>query len=177
MNLFAWLDQAARAQGLSYLVIGGHAVNAHGYTRFTKDLDLLIGRGEMEKWLAVLQAEGYTIQYDGGNFRQLSAPAKDTPPVDVMLVNEATLLKMKADSVTAHFDGIPFPIPSLDHLLGLKLHALKHGPSHRGFKDFMDVLSLIEANRIDVRGDKFRALCDKYGDEKIYARIIDFAKG
>jgi len=136
---------------------------------------LLINRAETEKWLAALRTEGYAIQHDGGNFLQLSAPAKDAPAMDMMLVNEATFVKMKTDSVTAHFDGIPFRIPSLDHLLGLKLHALKHGPARRGFKDFTDVLSLVEANRIDVRSDKFRALCDKYGNKKIYERIIDFA--
>ena len=40
----------------------------------------------------------------------------------------------------------------------------------------MDVLSLVDVNRIDVRSDKFRSLCDKYGDAKIYERILDFGQ-
>lgn len=34
--------KALEAAGVRYLVVGGVAVNLHGYTRFTKDLDLLI---------------------------------------------------------------------------------------------------------------------------------------
>jgi hypothetical protein len=29
---------------IQYLIVGGVAVNAHGYERFTKDLDLVIGK-------------------------------------------------------------------------------------------------------------------------------------
>jgi predicted nucleotidyltransferase len=176
MNFFARLSEVSREQSLSFLIIGGHAVNAHGFTRFTKDLDLLIRRADGEKWLVAFKSEGYEVVHDGGNFLQLSATANDAPPVDCMLVNESTFSQMKAASQETQIQGIPFLIPCLDHLLALKLHALKHGPSHRGYKDLVDVLSLVDANRIDVRSDKFRLLCNKYGDEKIYERIRDFGQ-
>ena len=159
------------------MVIGGHAVNAHGFTRFTKDLDLLVRRPDVEKWVATLKIDGYAVDHDSGNFLQLSASAKNAPPVDIMLVNEPTFLQMKAASKEIQIQDLSFLVPSLDHLLALKMHALKHGPSHRGYKDLVDVLSLVDANHIDVRGDKFRSLCDKYGDAKIYERILDFGQG
>jgi Uncharacterised nucleotidyltransferase len=176
MNLFAWLDETARAQGLSFLIIGGHAVNAHGFARVTQDLDLLIRAAEVEKWLAALKAVGYEVVHDGGKFLQLSDSAKGGSPLDLMLVNEQTFSQMKAASKEAQIQKFPFLIPCLDHLLALKMHALKHGPSRRGYKDLVDVLSLIDANEIDVRSDKFRSLCDKYGDAKIYERILDFGQ-
>ena len=40
MNIFSTIDESARAAKLDYLVIGGHAVNAHGYFRTTLDVDL-----------------------------------------------------------------------------------------------------------------------------------------
>ena len=67
MNLFARLHEASRIQGLPFLIIGGHAVNAHGFARFTKDLDLLIRRIDVEKWLASLKMDGYAIEHDGDN--------------------------------------------------------------------------------------------------------------
>jgi predicted nucleotidyltransferase len=176
MNLFARLDEATRTQGLSFLIIGGHAVNAHGFARFTRDLDLLICRTDVEKWLAALKTDGYTVKHDGGNFLQLSATAKDAAPVDFMLVNEPTFLQMKAAATEVQIQDLSFLVPCLDHLLALKVHALKHGPSRRGYKDLVDVLSLVDANRINVRSDKFRALCDKYGDAKIYEQILDFGQ-
>ena len=176
MNLFSWLDEASRTKDLAFLIIGGHAVNAHGFTRFTRDLDLLIRKSDVEKWLAALKTDGYEVEHDGGNFLQLSATAKDATPLDLMLVNEPTFLEMKTAAKEIKIQNHSFLVPCLDHLLALKLHALKHGPSRRGYKDLVDVLSLIDANRIDVRDDKFRLLCDKYGDAKIYERILDFGQ-
>jgi hypothetical protein len=177
MNFFARLDEVSRTQGLSFLIIGGHAVNAHGFTRFTKDLDLLIRRTDVAKWLAVLKSEGYAVEHEGDNFLQLSVASKGAAPLDLMFVNEPTFLQMEAASKEIQIQNHSFLVPCLDHLLALKMHALKHGPSRRGYKDLVDVLSLVDANRIDVRGDKFRSLCDKYGDAKIYERILDFGQG
>ncbi len=44
-----------------YLIVGGLAVNAHGYERLTKDVDLVIGLEpeNIIKGLQVLQAIGY----------------------------------------------------------------------------------------------------------------------
>ena len=35
--------RALNGAGVQYLIVGGLAVNAHGYERFTKDVDLVIG--------------------------------------------------------------------------------------------------------------------------------------
>jgi hypothetical protein len=37
------IAQALNEQGVQYLIVGGLAVNAHGYERFTHDVDLVIG--------------------------------------------------------------------------------------------------------------------------------------
>ena len=42
MNIFEMLARESKARGLPFLIIGGHAVNAYGYSRFTKDLDILV---------------------------------------------------------------------------------------------------------------------------------------
>ncbi len=66
-------------------------------------------------------------------------------------------------NVAVVLGGKTFHVPSLDHLIALKLHVLKQGLSHRVIKDFTDVTSLAQINAIDITGDKFRALCEKYG--------------
>lgn len=47
--------------GVRYLIAGGFAVVAHGYNRFTADLDLILGLDSENalKALAVLKEEGY----------------------------------------------------------------------------------------------------------------------
>ena len=47
--------------GVRYLIAGGFAVVAHGYNRFTADLDLILGMDADNalRALAILKAEGY----------------------------------------------------------------------------------------------------------------------
>jgi len=42
LNSFAAVAKALEEAGVRYLVAGGLAVNAHGYLRFTKDVDLVV---------------------------------------------------------------------------------------------------------------------------------------
>ena len=114
------------------------------------------------------------MRYDGGVFLQTAPPEGCRWPLDLMLVNQRTFAAMQAASREVEMGGRRCRVPSLDHLLALKLHVLKQRLSRPGFRDFMDVLSLAQANNLDVRSDNFRALCEKYGSKEIYERIVAF---
>lgn len=174
MNVFEILDEISATRGLPFLVIGGHAVNAHGYSRFTQDLDILVAREQRSEWCAALEAKGFSLRYDGGAFLQTTPPEGCRWPLDLMLVNQRTFVEMQTASQEVETSGSRCRVPSLDHLMALKLHVLKQRLSHRGFKDLMDVLSLVQVNKLDVQGDSFRALCEKYGSREIYERIVAF---
>jgi hypothetical protein len=174
MNVFEILDEISAAQHLPFLVIGGHAVNVHGYSRVTQDLDILVASEQRSEWCAALEAKGFSLRHDGGAFLQMTAPEGCSWPLDLMLVNQRTFVEMQAASQEFEMGGRRCPVPSLDHLMALKLHVLKQGLSHRGYKDLMDVLSLVQENKLDVRGDNFRALCERYGNREIYERIVAF---
>jgi len=61
MNQFDSIFAALQATGVRYVVVGGVAVNLHGYQRFTKDLDLVIELvpDQTLKALEALKAIGY----------------------------------------------------------------------------------------------------------------------
>jgi hypothetical protein len=42
MTLFDPIFAALEATGVRYVIVGGVAVNLHGYQRFTKDVDIVI---------------------------------------------------------------------------------------------------------------------------------------
>lgn len=50
MSLLATIVNEANSKTLPFLVIGGHAVNAHGFSRFTKDVDFLVRRENSREW-------------------------------------------------------------------------------------------------------------------------------
>jgi hypothetical protein len=58
---FQTISVAAREQGLGFLLIGGHAVSAHGYSRKTFDLDLLICRDDSKAWLEMMKELGFHV--------------------------------------------------------------------------------------------------------------------
>ena len=98
MNLIYTLESKTKAQGLSFLVIGGLAVIHYGYPRDTGDLDLLVLADRREQWLAFFGELQYAVYQDKNTFIQLSPPTGGAWPVDLMLVREATFHEMEAAS-------------------------------------------------------------------------------
>jgi len=56
--------RALNGAAVEYLIVGGLAVNAHGYERFTKDVDLVIGleRENIIRGLRALLGVGYQLR-------------------------------------------------------------------------------------------------------------------
>ena len=76
MGLFQQISEQAGKRGLPFLVIGGLAVNLHGYSRDTAD------RAAREHWLVLFSELGYTVHREAGAFIQLVRPPKaHGPPI------------------------------------------------------------------------------------------------
>jgi len=61
------------------------------------------------------------------SFAQFSPAQHGAWPVDLMFVKRGTFSPMLAAAREVEMYGVRLKIPSLEHLLALKLHALKHG--------------------------------------------------
>ncbi len=132
MGLFQEIHEAAKRQNLDFVVIGGIAVIFHGLMRDTADLDLLIRRRERAAWLDLLRSSlSYTVRNERENFVQLDPPVRGAWPVDLMLVRDETFVEILREATDEEMYGTRLKIPILDHLLALKLHALKHGDMER----------------------------------------------
>ncbi len=171
MSFFATIHEEAARRKLRFLVIGGLAVNHYGYTRDTSDLDFIISQKDRAEWMKLLQDFGYLSHNDGGNFIQYNPPAQNAWPVDLMLVQEKTFAPILAASRDADLFGTKTRVPSLEHLLALKLHALKNTRMSRFLKDFLDVEYLIRINRLDIKSKNIRELFEKYGTPDLYEKI------
>jgi predicted nucleotidyltransferase len=171
MGLLMDIKTGAEARGLEFLVVGGLAVVFYGHSRDTADLDLLVAVEARSAWLDLFGKLDYTIARDGGIFLQLAAPEDQGWPVDLMLVKEASFRPMLANGREVSIFDTLLKIPSLEHLIALKLHALKHGHARRFLKDFMDVETLVRANRLDLKGENMRNLVLKYGTLELYEKI------
>jgi len=170
MNLIGFIDLAKQPPELSFLVIGGYAVGAHGHTRATFDVDFLVRKDEREVWTKKLLAAGLTAVSQAEAFAQFSQPQGDG--FDLMFVSQQTFEQFWAASEERRFNGTTARVPSLDHLLALKLHALKQKLPHRTSKDAEDVEMLVKRNGLDISRSHYEELFLKYGSREIYETFL-----
>jgi hypothetical protein len=171
VSFFETIHEEAARQQLRFVVIGGLAVNHYGYTRETGDLDFLISKIDQARWLEMLLGFGYTIFQNGESFIQLSQPEDNAWPVDLMLVEEKTFAVIFHDRKDSNLYGINTFVPSLEHLLALKLHALKNTRINRFLRDYLDVENLARINKVDIQSKNIRELFLKYGTLDLYEKI------
>ena len=171
MTLFQEIAAAARERELRFLIIGGFALVFHGCARDTADVDLMIRREDKAAWVDYFVSRGYAVLQDAGSFVQFEPPPGSAWPVDLMLVADATFEPMFAVSIEVEMYDAKVRIPSLEHFLALKLHALKHGHIGRFSKDFLDVEALVRVNQLDLRSERVREIFLKYGTLDLYDKI------
>jgi hypothetical protein len=154
------------ALGVRYALIGGHALAARGYPRFTIDIDLLTtDRRVLERhvWAAVIEQGAVVDARRGDDDDPLAGVAHvqlpDGTDVDVIVGRWAWERQVveRATPVTVA-PGVEIPVPTASDLILLKLAA-------GGFADLQDAAALlasgdrsrlvaaVEAGIDDVRPD------------------------
>lgn len=171
-NVFDLIADTFNQTNTIGILIGGFAINYYKVTRNTVDVDFLITVKDYEKAIDALMASGYRKDYAGEVFTRLTSDESKFIDLDFMFVDEETFAKIMKDGITIQIAGHDFIMPSLMHLIALKLHAIKCNPQMRILKDLPDIVSLIKVNRIDPLTNEFKEWCLKYGTEDIYKKII-----
>lgn len=172
MSLFEELNREAATRGLRFLVIGGHAVIEHGFQRGTEDADILVSKDDRIHWMEIIVRLGYKLIRDCGTFLQFEPVDPSQWDLDLMLVATDVFERLHASAKAAKLEGAAVVVPSLEHLLALKVHAMKHGNGLRALKDTTDVAQLLSVNRIDPQAVWLRQLFEKHGDLKLYERVV-----
>lgn len=175
-SVFHLISDLTKEEGIPCVLIGGFAVNYYKVTRQTADIDFLITKKDFEKISAFLEKSGYKKNQTQETFAQMKSSRVSLLDVDFMLVDHDTLEKILKEGKEIKIAGQKFIVPSLDHLLALKLHSIKHNHKIRFARDFPDIINLIRTNEVDVKDKNFKKLCLKYGTEKIYEQITEILK-
>lgn len=132
--------------GIAYAIVGGMALNAHGYRRTTGDVDLLMTPRDFKLFCQEFVDKDYE-RVAGRSRRFLERKSGVT--IDILL--------------TGHFPGsgqrgpIAFPDPrkasqDIDDFRVVKLHTLVELKlAARRWRDFADVVELIRVHDLDER--------------------------
>lgn len=162
--------------GVTYALVGGFAVNAYRVTRQTADVDLLIAADNLEKAGQALEAAGYRRTVAADVVVRFEGDGKRLIDIDLLLVDALTLQKIFGEGKMIKIAGNEFQVPSLRHLIAMKLHAIKSDPSKRWVKDLPDIVSLMKKNGLSLADSKMADLCKKFGTPDILAQLQDFLK-
>jgi len=138
-----------------FAVIGGFALIAHGIQRATFDLDLLVESDIQQTLIAFLESRGYqTLHRSSGFSNHLHASAA-MGRLDFVYVDGHTAEAVFASSVeTAILGDIRALVPKPEHLIAMKLRAIKNDPSRR-LQDLADIQQLSRLSGVDQ--DQIRA--------------------
>ena len=175
-SVFHLISELTKKEGVSCILIGGFAVNYYKVTRQTADVDFLVTKEGFEKIFHSLKRAGYKKGLEQENFAQLKSTKVSLMDVDFMFVDQQTLAKILKESCKIKIAKQDFFVPSLDHLIALKLHSIKYNSSIRLTRDLPDIINLIRINEVEFKNSKFKGLCLKYGTEEIYQKILEAFK-
>lgn len=109
---------------VQFLVIGGHAVSFHGYSRFTKDLDIWIQKSESNAVKIVEALREFGFDFEGlspemfTDENRMTQMGREPNRVDILhTIKGVEFSDCYARSLRANIDGTPVPIISKADLL------------------------------------------------------------
>lgn len=156
----ARLSSDLEERGIDYMVIGAVALLAHGYPRFTEDIDLVMTPEGLQKFHEELIGLGYTLAFPGARKRLRSTA--DNVSIEVMTTGEypgdgkpKPVSMPKPAEASTEIDGIKFV--TLEKLIELKLASGISAPDR--LKDLADVQELIKIRKL---GADFALKLDPY---------------
>jgi hypothetical protein len=133
------LSRLCHEAGVAPLVIGGLAVNHHGYARFTADVDLLVSRAEVMALLrAFKQGQGWRRHREGFKNTILEVGVDICVEGDRTSPHSTETFPAPGDLRSVFVR--PLPVPQLSDLIALKVMSGRA-------RDDADVVELLKRHR------------------------------
>jgi len=156
------------------LLIGGFAVNEHGYTRNTLDIDFMVEDSALAQVKDLMRKRGFTCITQHENVTFFSMP-NDPFRVDFLMVDSSTFEKLSESSEKRFVLGKPVYVPALKDLLAMKIFALTGNQPKRRAKDLPDIAFLTVLNELNIQKDLL-PLCEKFGSQETTSLILNQIK-
>jgi len=136
------LSEHLEVQGHRWLMVGGLAMQVHGLARTTQDLDIVTSAGARGEIVKLLESLGYETLHQSEGFSNHLHAEGSLGRVDVIYVDESTAERMLAKGRIVPWLGRDLLVPAPEHLIAMKVHAIKNDPS-RTFAEMADIQHLL----------------------------------
>ena len=122
--VFQLVSDLIRKEKISCILIGGFAVNFHKVSRNTGDVDFLITKQDFDKVSDYISKAGFKKFSQHENFVQFESTGVGIVGVDFMFVDQSTFENIREEGQKFRMGKYEFIVPSLNHMIALKLHAM-----------------------------------------------------
>jgi len=134
----ACLSKDLDEHGIDYAVIGAVALFAHGYRRYTENIDLVMTPKDLRRFRGELKGLGYSPLFPGIKVMTTGEYPGDGKPKPVSMPNPS--------EASIEIGGVKFV--TLEKLIELKLASGISAPDR--LKDLADVQELIKIRKLDA---------------------------
>jgi hypothetical protein len=148
-NALARLVADLKEHDIDYVVIGAIALMAHGYPRFTEDIDLILDGSGIDRFHRELIGLGYSPAFQGARKRLRST--RDGVPIELISAGEypgdgkpKPVRFPNPSEASVEINDVKFP--PLEKLIELKLASGMTAPDR--LKDLADVQELIKIRNL-----------------------------
>lgn len=149
-RVFKAIHAELASLGQPVALAGAFALNAHGISRATADLDLLVGHEAQESVIRSMERLGFETLYRSEGFSNHLHEDPALGRVDFIYVEGPTRDALFAGcELRPFFPGVSVLVPKADHLIAMKVHAMKNDPARR-LRDLADIQSLLRLGGADV---------------------------
>ena len=145
------VDAMLMAGDWRWAVVGGVALAACGHARLTLDLEIVTESGAQDTLVPSLEAAGYVTLYRSLGFSNHRHPNRDWGRVDFIYVHGDTAERLFAGArILPGPSGRPVRVPRPEHLIAMKVQAMKNAPE-RTWQEMADIGYLLTLAGTDHR--------------------------
>ncbi len=130
---------------MQHALIGGLALAAHGATRATQDVDLLVDGSRAQDVHALMERIGYRALHRSENAANYASAAAQAGRVDFLFASRPYTRAMLARATPGRTAGaLELPVVDAADLIGLKVQASSNNPARLRI-DMADIARLLQA--------------------------------
>ncbi len=160
-----------QAENCRFALAGAFALHAYGLSRATGDIDFLLDSACREKVVRYLEDLGYETIYKSEGYSNHVHSISSMGRVDFIYVDGETAKSLFSEmGPSLKIDQWSIPVPSAEHLIALKVFAMKSDPS-RTFQEMADIQFLI--NLPDTDRNRVKQYFEQYGLLERYYEILE----
>ena len=172
-RVFKLLTDFFQEHEVDHALIGAFALSAYGYMRATGDIDFIVRAKDQERVIHFLESLGFETFHRSTGYSNHLHRLSGLGRIDFVYVAGRT-----ADAIFAEARKMPIfgsktvPVVKPEHLVALKVFAIKNDPSRRlrELADIAHILRLPDVNMKEVeeyfaKHGQSKALCEIVGEK------------